>query len=267
MDAQKLSDFLENQFNSDIRAFVVDECESTNTLAAEMSEKKEMPFAVAARRQTRGRGRMSRSWFSEEGASICMSIAADMLGKPAQLLESATVRCGVAVCAALNEMCAEKAMLKWPNDIYTPDGAKIAGMLAELLPNKNGYKIIFGIGINYNLSKTTPPRGLSVAPADIFPRLSPDAAERGIEYVAAAAADAMARELAADSTSSLARFGEFDYLYNSPVKAACGARKITGTAVGINASGNLLISAENGTTTALNSGEAFSVRQNAEPLG
>ena len=267
MDAQKLSDFLKGQFGSKMRTFVVDECASTNTLAAEMSNGERMPFLVAARKQTHGRGRMSRSWFSEEGASICMSVAADMSGKPAQLLESATVRCGVAVCAAFNEMCTEKIFLKWPNDIYTRGGAKIAGMLAELLPNKNGYKIIFGIGINYDLSKTEIPDGLATAPDDIFRRLSTEAAAAGMECVAAATAAAIERELAAESTSALARFGEFDCLYNSPVNAACGTRKITGTAVGINGSGNLLIRLEDGSTDALNSGEAFSVRQNIEPHG
>lgn len=196
-----------------------------------------------------------------------MSVAADMSGKTAQLLESATVRCGVAVCAAFNEMCTEKIFLKWPNDIYTRGGAKIAGMLAELLPKKNGYKIIFGIGINYDLSKIKIPNDLATEPADIFRRLSPEAAAAGIEYVAAAAAAAIERELASDSTSALSRFGKFDYLHNTHVKAACGTRKIMGTAVGINGNGNLIIHLEDGSTTALNSGEAFSVRQNIEPHG
>ena len=142
------SDILENLQQCDCRVVVLDECASTNDEAKKILLIEKLPFVVVAKKQTSGRGRMQRAWFSKEGASICMSVCSDMQAVASDLLASATVRVGIEVCKALSEICKKPLFLKWPNDIYTQDGRKIAGMLAELAQADNGYNIIFGIGIN-----------------------------------------------------------------------------------------------------------------------
>ena len=54
------------------------------------------PFAVAALRQSAGRGRLGRRWFSKEGASLAMSVCVE-LAKSAEVMESFTVRAGLGV--------------------------------------------------------------------------------------------------------------------------------------------------------------------------
>lgn len=50
----------------------------------------------------------------------------------AEEMESFTVRAGLGVCSELKKLCGAELFLKWPNDIYSREGRKIAGMLAEL---------------------------------------------------------------------------------------------------------------------------------------
>ena len=232
----------------------VEECKSTNDEAKNLLEKLPAPFVVLARRQTAGRGRLERSWFAEEGASICMSAAAD-IPNGAALLESATVRAGVAVCAALSAVCAQKLFLKWPNDLYSADGKKIAGMLAELHKVGGKYKIIFGIGINYDLSlcKSAPPPDIAQKCGDLKPML---AAETPLGDVARIAARAACAELSAADLSALGRFDEYDFLRGKKIDAELGGRRFSGSARGINGRGNLLVRLEDGREIALNSGEA-----------
>lgn len=234
---------------------IVEQCASTNDAAKEMSASRPAPFAVLARTQTAGRGRLSRSWFASGGASICMSVVVDMPRAPAVLLESATVRAGVAVCRALNAACSQKIFLKWPNDIYSAEGKKIAGMLAELHPNGGGYKMVFGIGINYDLSscRAEIPAEIAGTIDDIAPKLSRPLT---LLQTAALAARAIRAELEAAGTATLGGFAEFDFLAGRRVDAVAGSRSFSGVAAGINGRGNLLVKISPSETAALNSGEA-----------
>ena len=82
-------------FSSNVDVRVIDECASTNDVASSMLDSIDLPFALLARRQLSGRGRMSRAWYASEGASICLSIAVDMQGACADVLASSTVRVGI----------------------------------------------------------------------------------------------------------------------------------------------------------------------------
>ena len=64
-----------------------------------------------------------------------------MIREPAQLLSLAA---GVAVA----EVCGERALLKWPNDVLI-DGRKVAGILVEGRPQERW--AVLGIGINVAL--------------------------------------------------------------------------------------------------------------------
>jgi BirA family biotin operon repressor/biotin-[acetyl-CoA-carboxylase] ligase len=121
-----------------------DEIDSTNTWALEHGTEGQ---AVIADRQTSGRGRLGRTWFSLPGVGIwCTSVLEE--NDP-----GLTIAAALAVHDSVASKCAPK--IKWPNDILV-DGKKICGILVE---RKNGITAI-GIGINVHQKKEDFPEDL-----------------------------------------------------------------------------------------------------------
>lgn len=122
-----------------------DVLDSTNTLAKVWArEGLTGPAAVLANRQTAGRGRMGRSFFSPDGG-IYMSLVVDSLGTtPGQL----TTLAAVAVARAAEAQAGLRLQIKWVNDLML-DGKKVCGILTEgvLIDNRLA-KTVIGIGIN-----------------------------------------------------------------------------------------------------------------------
>lgn len=101
------------------------------------------PAVVLARNQTKGRGRMSRTWLSSPGDSLTMSMA--MFGQ-ADFREPWLVGMAVAVCSAE----ALGLAVQWPNDLCW-DGRKVGGILTEIVKSAYGASVpIIGLGINLN---------------------------------------------------------------------------------------------------------------------
>lgn len=88
---------------------------------------------VVAERQTEGRGRLGRPWLSPPG-NLYFSLL--LFGPMPELLP---LRAGVALAEA-----AGCAGLKWPNDLVSPDGRKIGGILIE----RDNHRLILGVGVN-----------------------------------------------------------------------------------------------------------------------
>lgn len=106
-----------------------------------------------ADRQTGGRGRMGRSFYSPKSTGIYLSFAY----KPASRPEDAvliTSQAAVAVAEAIESLTEIKCGIKWVNDIYI-GGKKAAGILAESVAC-DSHHIILGIGINLS-TKSFPP--------------------------------------------------------------------------------------------------------------
>ncbi len=249
-----------NSFACNAKVLIVDECASTNDIASEMLNSEKLPFVVLARKQTSGRGRLQRSWFSDENASICLSVACDMSGITSDILASATIRVGIDVCNALNSITKEPLFLKWPNDIYSKAGKKIAGMLAELKHVDGSYKIIFGIGVNYNLTKakTALPKELLEITDDIYSKLS---SPKSINEISAIVINSAIKALSKSQLPDIAMFDEVDWLKNKHVDVSLGNRNFQGIACGINQLGNLLVRSSNGSVEVVNSGEATMHKQ------
>ncbi|MGB9177653.1 MAG: biotin--[acetyl-CoA-carboxylase] ligase, partial [Pyrinomonadaceae bacterium] len=132
-----------------------DSLASTNTEAARQAERGAREgLCVVAREQTAGRGRQERVWVSPADAGLYFSIVL----RPRLSLESwplITLMAALAVADALEEACALRADIKWPNDICA-NGRKLCGILAETLETEAGRACILGIGINLNDRALTP---------------------------------------------------------------------------------------------------------------
>ena len=107
-------------------------------------------LVVLSERQTAGKGRRGRSFFSPDGSGIYMSILFRPTGIDASDIVLVTTQAAVAVAHAVSEVCHREAQIKWVNDVYL-DGKKICGILTEAVSDFESGGIdtvIVGIGIN-----------------------------------------------------------------------------------------------------------------------
>lgn len=102
---------------------------------------------VLARTQTRGRGRMGRTWQDAPGSSLLMSVLLRPSVAP-RMLPLLALAAGTATAEAVREVSGVEAWTKWPNDIvaWAAEGvpAKLGGVLVE---GQRGCAVV-GIGVN-----------------------------------------------------------------------------------------------------------------------
>ncbi len=159
----------------------LDEVDSTNEEARRISkggfDADQKPLWIIANRQSAGRGRQGRDWFSPQGNLMC-SLLLPLTGagkNPAELGFVAGLALRDMLCAVVGESAAVR--LKWPNDILL-DGAKIGGILLETL---DAPLIAIGMGLNLAHHPTDTPYPAislhaatrqSVAPHDALEKLA-----------------------------------------------------------------------------------------------
>lgn len=134
---------------------VLQEVGSTNTLLKELAAG-DAPHGtvVAAGRQTAGRGRLGRSFYSPSGTGLYLSLL--LRPKlPAAKAGLLTACAAAAAAEAIDEIAGVTTGIKWVNDLFL-NGKKICGILTEgSVDCENGqlnYAVV-GIGINI-----TPPK-------------------------------------------------------------------------------------------------------------
>ena len=129
---------------------------STNADAADqVREGAPEGFTVAADEQTRGRGRLDRTWVSPYGAGLAMSVVLRPV-VPAATWGWAPLVAGLSVVEALAEQGVDAA-LKWPNDVVVDGNARDGGpgprKLGGLLVERVGPALVVGIGVNVDLAE------------------------------------------------------------------------------------------------------------------
>lgn len=103
---------------------------------------------VCSRSQTAGRGRRGRQWESVGGSLAVTYALRSSMGTAALVGLSLAVGCAVA--RVLEKHCLD-VRLKWPNDIMSPTGSKLGGILIEIVGAQSGISeplILIGIGLN-----------------------------------------------------------------------------------------------------------------------
>jgi len=103
--------------------------------------------------QRAGRGRLGREWVAPPGTALAVSVLLRPVlpaGEPLALAHYGWLPliAGLAMARAVASIVPngeERTGLKWPNDVQV-DGAKISGLLGELLPTGDG--VVMGAGLN-----------------------------------------------------------------------------------------------------------------------
>ncbi len=236
---------------------LLDEVDSTNDEAArQLAAGRAAPFAVLARRQTHGRGRLGRAWHSADNGNLYASFAFRPRLAPARM-QTFTLWMGVNVCGLVANFSGATPGLKWPNDLLF-DGRKAGGMLTEARMDADQIRdLVFGLGLNVN------------SPAAAWPR---DLAGRAIslaEHTRAPldlnrfAAALLGRVLLAYDRFMDGTFAEtfadlwnrFDVLRGQPVTVLQGGQRVSGIALGIDDEGALILRTAKSRTARFRAGE------------
>ena len=214
---------------------------------------------VLAEVQTVGRGRRGRTWLSPSGLNLTLSVAL----RPA-LAAADAWQLGLATALATLEACRTAAPgsvlgLKWPNDVVAGDERKVAGLLLETVMSGERLTVaVLGIGINVNWRSSEMPAEIARQAASLSSLAGAD-----VDRVALLdrLLDSLDDELVAveSGRSPLARYRAACVTLGREVTVDTATGPVHGTAVGIDASGSLVLETPGG-RVALSAGEVASVR-------
>jgi BirA family biotin operon repressor/biotin-[acetyl-CoA-carboxylase] ligase len=200
---------------------------------------------------------MDRSFQSPKGKGIYLTVLLRPDLPPERLLP-VTALTGVAVCAAIEEVCGVRPGLKWPNDPVLGN-KKVCGILTELsLEGESGRVQYLVVGIGVNVSQTA---------ADFTPDVAKMATSlsaalgRPVSRPALAAAmiralDRLYGDLKAGNLSGyLAAYRRDCVNLGKQVQLLSGEDRETVTAVGVDEDFGLVVQAADGTKKTVRSGE------------
>ncbi|MDF2497684.1 MAG: biotin--[acetyl-CoA-carboxylase] ligase [Arthrobacter koreensis] len=149
------------------RLDVVAETGSTNTDLADSARlvPSEYPdlSVLTAELQTAGRGRLGRSWQAPERSSLFVSVLlrpVNPAGRPlpTQSYGWLSLLAALSLTKSVAARTGVEPRLKWPNDVLV-DGRKLAGVLAQLVPESSGNPpaVVVGTGLNVSLTDEDQP--------------------------------------------------------------------------------------------------------------
>ncbi len=130
------------------KIYYIRECTSTQDIAEELAKSGAPEGSViVAEKQTRGRGRFGREWFSGEGG---LWFTVLLKPKVVNNLQLVSLAMGTAVAESIKKLLKINVGLKWPNDVLYGK-KKLAGILVEGKVEADVIKyILVGVGINVN---------------------------------------------------------------------------------------------------------------------
>jgi BirA family biotin operon repressor/biotin-[acetyl-CoA-carboxylase] ligase len=236
---------------------VLDEIDSTNDEAArQLGAGRPAPFAVLARRQTRGRGRFGRAWHSGDSGNLYASFAFRPRVAPDRM-QTFTLWMGVNLCELVANFTGLTPGLKWPNDIIF-DGRKAGGMLTEARVDADQIRdLVFGLGLNVNGSSAGWPGDLAKR-ATALADLTGGPLDLNRLTAAIIGRVLLAYERFAEG-EHLKTFADlwhrYDVLRGRRATVLEGTQRHTGTVTGIDDEGALLLRDERGTTQRFRAGE------------
>ena len=116
------------------------ECESTQDLAVKLSKEYEQDdILVSCEMQLYGEGQRGKEWFSTD-----QSLAISFSTWASDIFALSSLEMAVLTRQFIEETFNVQTKLKWPNDIFTKDRKKCAGILIQ----SSNEKLIVGIGVN-----------------------------------------------------------------------------------------------------------------------
>lgn len=208
---------------------------------------------VVARHQTAGRGRAGRSWIAPPDAALQMT-ALLRVERPPRSLGVLPLLVGVAVARAIETLAPGlTCTLKWPNDVLI-SGRKVGGILLTSKVQGDQTTLLIGIGVNVLGEHDALPEGATsvaaeaglaaaIGPGDLLPLVLD---ELGAVY------DRFRR---GDWDGDLDEWRSRASFLNERVQIADAGRTLTGTFVGVDWGGALLLRLADGSIQRIVAGD------------
>lgn len=235
---------------------VLDTVTSTNDYLKDLGNKKcENGTVVCAREQTKGKGRLGRTWLSKKDNSVIFSILLRPEIAPHQIAPI-TPLAGLALCKAIRKFTGLDCRIKWPNDIIV-GRKKLSGILTEMVAEFDAVEyIVIGIGINFDQA---------VFPEEIAHKATSVMLETGRHYnkneLLACILEHIENEFIKHnlelSQTALTEYINLCDTVGKNITFQSGTRRVSGIAVGVADNGELKVMLSNGTIRHITSGEVF----------
>jgi len=249
------------------RSFVyLESVDSTNLQARSLARSGAVDgTVVVADSQTGGRGRMRRTWVSPSGVNLYCSIVLRPPVPSVRVPEIPLVAAAAIHGAIESEFPELKSFIKWPNDIVV-GGCKLCGILCEMESEPDfTHFVVVGFGLNVNLDPI--PGELQGIASSIAIETGRPASRAIMLATVLNRFEQLYLEWAdhEDLRFLLPYFEEHAWLKGRELRIEQFDRILTGTEAGLTPQGQLLLRAEDGTVTAVSSGEAHLRSINNEP--
>ena len=230
--------------------------DSTNSyLKAEAMAGAPDGLCAIADRQTAGRGRAGRSFRSDAGQGVYLS----MLLRPACAPTAAmtvTAHVAVAVCRAL-ERCGVQPGIKWTNDLVLGT-KKICGILTELtVEAESGTvdSIVAGIGVNVRQRPEDFPEELRAIAGSVYSETGLELSRARLAAEMVRALDEMYLDWRRDPRAYLSDYRARCVTVGRPVRVVRGEDVRTGFAEAVDDAFALVVRRADGSREAVSSGE------------
>lgn len=233
---------------------VLDSVNSTNDYLKKLgNEGGENGTVVAAREQTKGKGRLGRTWQSKKDDGIAFSVILRPNVAPSEV-SAITPLAGLAVCKAIREYTKLDCVIKWPNDIII-GRKKLVGILTEMSAEFDAVEyVITGIGIN--VDHTSFPEEIAFKATSLLLETGRHIDKN--EFLACVL-EHLENEFVKNNLeltpTALSEYTDLCATVGRSVTFQRGTRRISGMAVGVSEHGELKVMMSDGTISLVNSGE------------
>ncbi|MBU1036075.1 biotin--[acetyl-CoA-carboxylase] ligase [bacterium] len=237
--------------------FYFPELKSTNIMAKEKALHRaggiDEGTLIIAERQSAGKGRLGREWFSPVGG-IWLSIILYPKLSPSYI-SRITLMTAVAVVKAIKICTQIESQIKWPNDILINE-KKVCGILTEMSAELDIINwVVVGIGINVNIDHRDFPEDIQENTISLKEILGKEVLRVKLVQTFLQGFEKYYESLKRREFSSILKEWKlYSHTLGKKIKVDMGERIITGEAMDINESGALILKKEDGQLVELISG-------------
>ena len=225
------------------------ELESSNITAKEKVRSKRNELTegtvIITEKQTGGRGRLGRKWFSPKGG-IWLSIILYPHLSPVYI-SRITLMTAVAVVKAIKELTQIQGLIKWPNDILIHE-KKVCGILTEMSAELDSINwLVIGLGINANIDYKEFPKEIKDISTSLKEILKHKIPRIKLVQLFLSEFEKYYNMLnKKESALILNEWKLYSHTLGRKIKVKAGNKVIIGQAIDINDKGALIIKKDNG---------------------
>jgi len=201
---------------------------------------------VIAESQGKGRGRLGREWFSPPFLNLYLSVI--LRPKiPPQQASLITLMAAVATSDAIEKFSGLHPTIKWPNDILM-DSRKVAGLLNEIHSETDRvHFVVLGIGVNLNVSREEMPEEIRKLATSLKEEMGQAVSRKAFLQGLLSEVERWYSVFLKEGGSAILKaWGERARIEGRTVKVSSFGETVTGTAVGVDPYGALILRTRTG---------------------